>query len=404
MIQIKRTRYLKALRRFINTPSIVVMTGLRRVGKSVLLRQFIDDIRSETETIYVNKESLRFDSIRNARDLVTYVNSEVSEGVSRVVVVDEVQEIEEWERALADLLGTADTRILVSGSNASLLSGELASRIAGRYLNFQVFPLTFEEFRDLYRRTNHQQMQSEKLFQLYLRVGGLPGLLHTDLSEIVVNQMLRDVFDTIALRDIVARHRIRNVRLFEDVTRFVMDNIGNLVSAKGISDFLKSQRRTLSVDTVLNYLSYLQEAFLCDIVNRYDIKGRRRMEVNNKIYLGDIGLRNGLLGYHEQDIGGILENLVYLELRRRGYKVSVGAHGDREIDFVAENESQRCYIQVAYLLATRETLEREIKPLAAPNDAYPRLLLSMDEMQPRDLNGIRHRGIVEFLLGTEVID
>jgi predicted AAA+ superfamily ATPase len=402
MIEIKRTFYLERLHRFIETPTIVVVTGLRRVGKSILLRQFADEMRSETDVVYIDKESLDFDTIRSSHDLINYVDPASRKGVPRVLIIDEVQEIQDWERATAALLGSGNTRILVSGSNASLLSGELATRIAGRYLTFQVFPLTLREFGDLYRLTGKTNVEGAELFRIYLRLGGLPGILHTDLSEIVVNQMLRDVFNTIALRDVVSRHRIRNVRLFEDVVMFLMDNIGSLISAKRISDFMKSQRRDLSVDTVLNYLSYLQDAFLCEIVNRFDIKGRRRMEVNNKLYLGDIGLRNGLLGFRERDISGILENLVYLELRRRGFTVSVGSLGEREIDFVAEKESGRFYIQVAYQLGARATISREIKPLSDLHDAYPRILMSMDQIQPRDLNGIQHRGILDFLLGAEL--
>ena len=351
--------------------------------------------------VYVDKESMEFEAIRSAGDLIEYIESEIAKGTPRIVIVDEVQQIENWEQAVASLLGSARTQVLISGSNASLLSGELATRIAGRYITFRIFPLDLREFRELYRLRENTDIADEELFELYLHLGGLPGVLHTDLSELV-NQMLRDVFNTIALRDIVTRHQIRNVRLLEDVVLFVMDNIGSLISAKRISDFLKTQRRSISVDTVLNYLSHLQEAFLCDIVNRYDIKGRRRMEVNNKLYLGDIGLRNGLLGYREHDISGMLENLVYLELRRRDFSVSVGSLGKREIDFVAETESGRFYIQVAYLLETRATLERECTPLSAVDDAYPRILLSMDRMQPRDLNGIRHQRIIDFLLGEDL--
>jgi predicted AAA+ superfamily ATPase len=402
MIEIKRKHYLERLHRFIQSPTIVVVTGLRRVGKSILLRQFADELRVKTNVVYLDKESLEFDAIRNARDLFDYIDRASKKNASRVVIVDEVQEIQDWERALAAVLGNGNTGIVVSGSNASLLSGELATRIAGRYITFRVFPLDLREFRDLHRLTTKSELGDSELFTTYLRMGGLPGILHTDLSEIVVHQMLRDIFNTIALRDIVTRHQIRNVRLFEDVVMFVMDNIGNLISAKRISDFLKSQRRTLSVDTVLNYLSHLQEAFLCEIVNRYNIKGRRHMEVNNKLYLGDIGLRNGLLGYREQDISGILENLVYLELRRRGFSVSIGALGEEEIDFVAEAQNGRCYIQVAYQLGSGATLQREIKALSALDDGYPRLLISMDPIQPRDLNGIRHRSLIDFLLGSDL--
>jgi predicted AAA+ superfamily ATPase len=403
MVELRRAFYLERLQRFVNTPNIVVVTGLRRVGKSVLLRQFADEVRATAEVVYIDKESMDFDAVRNARDLIEYVESETAKGTPRIVIVDEIQQIESWERAVASLSAGAETKVLVSGSNASLLSGELATRIAGRYITFRIFPLNLREFRELSRLRENTAVADEELFELYLHLGGLPGVLHTDLSELVVTQMLRDVFNTIVLRDIVTRHQIRNVRLLEDVVLFVMDNIGNLISAKRISDFLKSQRRSISVDTVLNYLSHLQEAFLCDIVNRYDIKGRRRMEVNNKLYLGDIGLRNGLLGYREHDISGVLENLVYLELRRRGFTVSVGSLGEREIDFVAETESGRLYIQVAYLLETRTTLERECTPLSAVDDAYPRILLSMDRIQPRDLHGIRHRTIIDFLLGEDLL-
>jgi predicted AAA+ superfamily ATPase len=263
---------------------------------------------------------------------VRYVDSETSRGSSRTIIVDEVQEIDDWERGLASLLGSGNTRILISGSNASLLSGELETRITGRYLTFRVFPLSLPEFRDLHQKAGNEKVEDPELFRIYLRLGGLPGILHTDLS------------------------------------------------------------------------SYAQEAFLCEIVNRFDIKGRRRMEVNNKLYLGDIGLRNGLLGFHERDIGGILENLVYLELRRRGFTVSVGLLREREIDFVAEAETGRYYIQVAYQLGTRSTLEREIKPFSALDDAYPRILLSMDPLQPRDLNGIRHQSILDFLLGADLLN
>jgi predicted AAA+ superfamily ATPase len=402
MIEIRRARYLEMLHRFVRAPAIVVVTGLRRVGKSVLLRQFAEEITGKTELVYINKESLDFDTIRTARDLVRYVDSHTTGGVPRTVIVDEVQEIKGWERGVASLLGGGNTRILISGSNASLLSGELSTRITGRYLTFSVFPLSLPEFRDLHQKAGNEPLDEPALFKLYLRLGGLPGILHTDLSNIVVNQMLRDVFNTIVFRDIITRHQIRNVRLFEDVVLFVLDNIGSLISAKRISDFLKSQRRSLTVDTVLNYLSYMQEAFLCTIVNRFDIKGRRRMEVNNKLYLGDIGLRNGLLGFRERDISGTLENLVYIELRRRGFSVSIGSLGDREIDFVAEEKSGRYYLQVAYQLGSRATLEREIKPFSALDNAYPRILLSWDPLQPQDLNGIRHRSILDFLLGAEL--
>jgi predicted AAA+ superfamily ATPase len=291
---------------------------------------------------------------------------------------------------------------VISGSNASLFAGELATRIAGRYLTMQVFPLTLAEFGQLHAGVTGGRLGSEEMLRLYLRLGGLPGLLHTDLSELVTDQMLGDIFNTIAVRDIISRHKIRDVPLFQDVARFAMDNLGSPLSAKRVSDFLKSQRRSASVDTVLSYLLYLGEAFLLNAVQRYDLKGKKHLETNAKYYLGDIGLRNGVLGYREAESGGILENLVYLELRRRGYRVAAGSADSGEIDFVAEDRTGRMYFQVAYLLESRKTLERELRPFSLLDDAYPRYLLTLDPHQPRDLRGVRHRSIERLLLGDNL--
>lgn len=402
MLELRRHHYLERLGRFLESPTIVAVVGLRRVGKSVLLRQFAQEAGSKRQVVYVDKESFDFAEIKTARDLIAHVNAAAARGRDRLVVVDEVQQIREWERAVASLNGEPRTRVVISGSNTSLFSGELATRIAGRYLTLQVFPLTLQEFAQLHAEKTGAKLSSEEALGLYLRLGGLPGLLHTDLSELVTGQMLGDIFNTIAVRDIISRHSLRDVVLFQDVTRFAMDNLGNLLSAKRISDFLKSQRRSASVDTVLSYLAYLDEAFLLNVVRRYDIKGRKHLETNAKYYLGDIGLRHGVLGYREADIGGVLENLVYLELRRRGFRVSVGAGKSQEIDFVAEDASGRLYLQVAYLLESRKTLERELKPFSMLEDAYPRYLLTLDPHQPRDLNGVRHRSLERFLRGDEL--
>jgi len=399
MLEIRRNHYLERLRHFTESPNIIAVVGLRRVGKSVLLRHFAEEARSKQQVTYVDKESFDYSEVRTARDLVKHVNGTTKKGEDRLVVVDEVQQIEEWERAVAALNGEPRTRVVISGSNASMFSGELATRIAGRYLTLQVFPLTLAEFGQLHAVKTGAELSPEELLRLYLRLGGLPGLLHTDMSELVTNQMLGDIFNTIAVRDIISRHSIRDVSLFQDVTRFAMDNLGNTLSAKRISDFLRSQRRSASVDTVLNYLAYLDEAFLLNVVRRYDLKGKKHLETNAKYYLGDIGLRNGVLGYREADIGGVLENLVYLELRRRGYRVAVGSTESREIDFVAEEPSGRLYFQVAYLLESRKTLEREVRPFSLLDDAYPRYLLTLDPHQPRDLEGVRHRSLERFLRG-----
>ncbi len=393
MIEIRRGRYHDFIRRFLVNGMIKVITGMRRVGKSVFLRQLASDLsRSGRRVHYIDRESFDWDHVRTAADLVAAASGSDS---TDTLIVDEVQTIDEWERAAASLSQTMD--VLVAGSNAALLSGELATRLAGRTVRIPVYPLSLSEFRAL-RGARGQRDELRDDFRDYLRFGGLPGLLHGELDAEVAYPVLRDIFDTIVLRDVIQRHAIRNPSLLEAIARFAMDNIGSLISAKRIADFLKSQRRATAVDTVLDYLRMLCEAYVLHRVPRFDIRGRRHLEVNDKFYLGDIGLRYGLLGYRESDIGGILENLVYLELRRRGYDVSVGTHADREIDFVATRPpGERLYIQVAYLLERPETIEREIAPLLAVGDAHPKQLLTLDEHQPGDLQGITHRNIPEWL-------
>lgn len=399
-MEIRRHYYLDRLRQFLDAPVITAVTGLRRVGKSVLLRQFAASVRDERQVVYVDKESFDFDHVRTARDLVDLVESSTRRGRRRVVIVDEVQQIADWERAVASLNGEARTEVVISGSNAALLSAELATLIAGRCVTLQVFPLTLREFGDLHRRRTGAQRSDSELFRLYLRIGGLPGLLHTDLTDPVIDQMLADMVSAIAIRDVIRRHRIRDVALLEAVARFAVDSVGSLVSAKRIADFLKSQRRSAAVDTVLSYLAHLGDAFLLAPTPRFDLRGRKLLQVNHKYYLGDTGLRNGIVGYRESDVGGVLENLVFLELRRRGYAVTVGVANAREIDFIAEKRPERWYVQVAYLLESPATVERELAAFAAVRDAYPRVLLSLDPHQPADFQGVKHQSLTDFLRGA----
>ena len=408
-MEIARKHYLARLRQFLDAPVITAVVGLRRVGKSVLLRQFAASLRGERQVVYVDLESLEFDHVRSARDLTDLVEVATRPDQPRVVIVDEVQQVVGWERAVAALNSREHTQVVISGSNARLLSAELATHIAGRYVTLQVFPLTLAEFEELYRLrpgaagAGAAPADEADLFRRYLRLGGLPGLLHTDLSDLVVEQMLTDIVNTIFIRDVIRRHRIRDVALFEAIARFAVDSVGSLVSAKRIADFMKSQRRSAAVDTVLNYLAHLGDAFLLDAVPRQELRGRKLLQVNHKYYLGDVGLRNGLAGYRESDVGGVLENLVYLELKRRGYRVTVGVAGSREVDFVAESSARRRYVQVAYLLDSRATIERELSAFAAVADAYPRVLLTLDPYQPADFAGVSHRSLADFLRGAPLV-
>ena len=400
MDTIRREDYLAALSRYVKSPAVVVITGLRRVGKSVLLRQLAEDLAQDGQVLYVDKEDLSFDAVRTARDLVSWVGRHRNNAVATWVVIDEVQLIQDWELAIASLHGRDGVKVVLSGSNATLLGGELASRLAGRYVSLRVLPLSFAEFTRLYTLKGHAQRTRDELFHLYRKIGGLPGLLHTDLSEDLLVQMQRDVYNTIAFRDVVARHSIRDVGMLEAVTRFAMDSVGNLVSANRITNFLKNQGRKTSLDTVLNYLSYLCEAFVFEQVSRFEIQGRRHLEVGFKYYLGDISLRSGIMGSRQQWIGGDLENLVLHELVRRGYQVSIGSIGTYEIDFVANRADMCIYVQVAYLLESPETVAREVRALLAVPDAHPKVIISLDPVKPGDLNGVSHLYALDFLSGA----
>lgn len=398
MSEIAREHYLETLVRYAQSSAIVVVTGLRRVGKSTILRQAAQRLAGHGSTFVVDMEDLAFAGIRTAGDLSEYCAGLPHRGRSWLIV-DEVQLIQDWERAVASIHGRNGVRVIISGSNATLLGSELATRLAGRYVSMRVLPLSFAEFGELYRRIHGRTPSPNDLFGLYRAIGGLPGLLHTDLSDDLIGQLQRDVYNTIAFRDVVARHSVRDVASFEAVARFAMDNVGSLVSASSIAKYMKSQGRRISVDTVLNYLAYLAEAFVFDQVPRFDIRGKRHLEVGFKYYLGDLGLRSGFFGTRDGWIGGDLENLVYHELIRRGYRVSVGVFAEREVDFVAERAASRVYVQVAYLLADEMTRDREVRSLLEIPDAHPRVLVSLDPVAPGALRGVRHIPAMEFLSG-----
>ena len=395
-----RNIYLNKIRPFLGKPVIKVITGMRRVGKSCLLRQVIDLLKEDgvapERILRIDKESLDFEHIKNYDDLNRAVLSAFSEkDAPCYLIVDEVQEIEEWERAIISLAARGDIDILISGSNAHLLSSELATLISGRYIEIPVYSLGFAEHLQFSEkdRTNRQEE-----FTQFLRMGGMPATYHFERDEELIHQYIGSVYNTILLKDIVKRHAIRNVALLENIARYLFDNIGNTMSAKRIADYLKAQRLRVGVDTVQNYLGYFTEALLAHKVLRYDMKGKRHLELHEKYYLNEIGIRHALLGYREADIGGILENIVFLELKRRGYSVSIGKLGDREVDFIATRQNEKIYIQVAYLLASPETVEREFGVLKSIPDNYPKYVLSLDTLFGGDFDGIQRINLIDFLL------
>ena len=389
-----RRKYLDWLDLFAFKPVIKVITGMRRVGKSTLLRLQAEALRRRDARIpilVIDKESMDWDHVRTGEDLHRLAKAEFS-GRPGVLMLDEVQEITGWERAVASLSKTGAADVYVTGSNARVFSSELSDRLSGRHVELAVHPLRYSEFLDF-----AAEGDSVQAFARFVRQGGLPGLHAISRDDAAVFDYLRAIGDTVVLKDVVTRHQIRNARLLGNLLRFVLDTSGSPFSAKRIADYLKAQHIRTSVDTVLEYLGYFVDARVLHRIRRHDLRGRKILEVNDKFFAADGGLRNAILGHRAQDIGIQLETAVCNHLLAGGFSVEVGRWGDYEIDFVATKDAERIYVQAAYLLPTAETLERELRPLRAISDNHPRLLLSMDENFREDHEGIRWRNVRNFL-------
>ena len=393
---IKRPHYLDRIRPFINKDIIKVLVGQRRVGKSYLLFQIMDELirqgAKKSDILYINKELHEFEPIRDYRDLLSYVKQAAKSQKITALFIDEIQGISQFEKALRDLQAGGMYDIYCTGSNADLLSGELAGNLSGRYVEIGVYSLSYPEFLEFHKLEN-----TEGSLLKYAKYGGLPYLVNLDLNDTVVYDYLRSISNTILFKDVVARYNIRNVAFLERLVEYVADNTGNLVSAKKISDFLKSQKTNISPNIVLNYLSFLSNAFLVFKVRRSDIVGRRIFEINEKYYFQDCGLRHALVGYRPSDINKVLENIVYMHLRASGYSVTVGQMGAKEIDFVCEKRGDRLYVQVAYLIPDKKTREREFGNLLQIPDNYPKFVVSMDRMIEGGEKGVQHLQITRFL-------
>ena len=386
---IPRECYMRQIRDFMNRPVIKVLTGMRRSGKSVMLELIREELLLRgvvpNNIVFINLESMRYERLKEYHALYDEIAERASKVEGRLyLLLDEIQETSEWERAVNSFRVDFDCDIYLTGSNAKLFSGELATFLSGRYVEIKVYPLGFREYM-AFAETNPEEAgrSEQKHFLSYLQFGGLPGIHQMKWETDRLLLYLQDIYNSILLKDVVARNRVRDTALLEKIAVYLMDNIGNTFSAKTISDFLKSQGRRLSTETVYNYLAAMESACLVHRVARYDIKGKRLLETQEKYYLSDLGLRHAVMGYREQDIAGMLENVVFLELLRRHFTVYIGKQQDAEVDFVAERNGERLYIQVCYLL-TEENRKREFEPLA--------------RMTGRGYEGIRHKNIVEFLL------
>lgn len=388
-----RRNCLDKLEPFLKKSLVKVITGMRRSGKTSIMHLLAERSDLYDFVCFIDKEDYSFDHVRDYHQLMKEVEELIPESAKSVLLlVDEVQEIEHWEKAVISLIKRPELDVVVSGSNAGLLSGELASLLTGRCIEIELGTLSLPE--------SIEFSGNETDFQEYLRFGGLPGLHQFNHDPDVFVRYIQSVFDSILLRDIVQRYGVRNVQLLKRICAFVFDNIGNVLSAKKIVDYFKSQRISMGLETVLNYLSHMEDAYLIHRVGRYDIKGKKYLDLGAKYFVNDPGIRNALIGYRDADIAGLLENLVFLELHRRGYRVSIGSVGRYEVDFVAENSGNLEYFQVAYLLASPETVKREFHSLEMIKDNYPKTVISMDKID-HSWNGIKHVNLIDFLMNSE---
>lgn len=392
----KRKGYIDRIKPFMQKSVAKVLTGQRRVGKSFLLYQLIEEILTEepdANIIYINLEDFAFSSLQTAEDLHSYIISHSKEKAKNYIFIDEIQDIPGFEKVIRSLLLNEDNDIYITGSNAKMLSGELATYLSGRYIEFKIYSLSYSEFLEF-----HGLTESETSYELYSRYGGLPYLLNLPLEDETVNEYLKSVYSTIVFRDVVSRYKLRNTLFLEKLIQFLSENIGNLFSAKNISDYLKSQHTTISVNQIQNYTEYLNNAFLIHRVERYDLIGKRVFEIGEKYYFENMGIRNIVIGYRITDKAKILENLVYNHLLYKGYDIKVGYYGDKEIDFIGEKNGEKLYIQVALKIDSDKTAEREFGNLLKIQDNYPKIVITEDTFNGNSYEGIRHCPIRQFLM------
>ena len=392
----KRETYIERIKPFIGKDIIKVLTGQRRVGKSFILFLLIDYIVRNYETsniIYINKESFDFDFIKSAKELNDYINSKVDSRKKNYIFIDEIQDIEGFERVLRSLALNDNVDIYITGSNANMLSGELATYLSGRYVEFQINSLSYSEF--LYF---HNIKDSAENLNKYLKYGGLPYLINLELNDLVVFEYLKNIYNTILYRDIISRYNLRSTHLLEKLVQFIADNIGSIFSAKRISDYLKSQQINLSPTQILNYIQYLNNSFFIKKVERYDIIGKKIFESSEKYYFENLGIRNALVGFKINDLAKVIENGVYNHLIYKGYKVNVGKFNGFEIDFIAQKNNEIEYYQVAMNLIEDSTIKREFGNLLSIKDNYPKTVISLDKFDGNTYQGIKHQGLREFLL------
>lgn len=400
----KRDLYLNQLIQFKDKPLIKVVTGIRRCGKSTLLSLFEVYLQScgvpEDRMIRMNFESFEFDEIRNYRHLYSYIkNKMTSPNEKYYILLDEVQQVESWEKVINSFLVDSNVDIYITGSNAYLLSSELSTLLSGRYAEIKMLPLSFKEFLDF---TDFDKSDSiDVIFKDYLEFGGLPTVVELKDHPDTIAPFLSGIYNTVIMKDVIQRNNVRDAALLESVLKYIAANIGSIISTKKISDYLTSSGRKTTSDTIDNYLKMLEHAFIIYRANRYDLKGKLYLKTLEKYYIVDIGIRNQLTGMRNTNYGHVLENIIYLELLRRGYDVAIGKVGSLEVDFVATKSDAKIYYQVSASIMDEETRKRELRPLQSITDAYAKIILTMDRTPYSDFEGIQIINILDFLLDNK---
>jgi predicted AAA+ superfamily ATPase len=399
---IERPSYLTALYQWIDTPLVKILTGIRRSGKSTVLlllrKVLLNKGISENSIIAINFESFTTENLKNAASLYAHLAEQLSKDKKFYILLDEIQEVHQWEKVINSLLVDFDVDVYLTGSNSHLLSSELATYLAGRYIEIPIYTLSFKEYLQFSSAYQTALPSVQASFLLYLRKGGFPVVHTATYDEEATYKVIRDIYASVLLRDTLQRYKIRDIELLERVIRYTFDNIGNTFSGKNIADYFKSQNRKTDVNTIYNYLSALEGAFILYRVSRFDLKGKEILKTQEKFFVSDVSLIYAMIGYRDRMISGILENIIFLELKRRGYQVYVGKLDTREIDFIAEKQGKRIYIQVAYKLESSATADREFNPLLAISDQYPKYVVTMDDVWKEDVKGVKHLQIHDFLL------
>jgi len=396
-----RKKYINKIKPFIDKPIIKVITGQRRTGKSFILLQIINYLKksgvNNRNIIYINKESDIYNSITNSDDLSNYIKKSLPKNKSKIYLfIDEIQEIKNFEKSIRNFNLNQKFDIYITGSNSNILSSDLATFLAGRYITFNIFPLDYTEFLKF-----HNLKQDQKSLKLYFKYGGMPFLRNLDLKDEIIFTYLSNIYNTIFLKDIVKRYSIRNVRLLEILISYLSDNIGNFFSASSISRYLKEQNVIIPPKVILNYLDYLLSSYLIQEAKKYDIKGKKIFKLNSKFYFNDLGIKNSIRQIQEFKPEDILENVIFMHLISNDFNVYVGSVDTNEIDFIAEKRNKKIYIQSTYLINDIKTKQREFGNLLKINDNYPKYVVSMDEVTRENVEGIYHINIMSFLTSPE---